>query len=143
MKWGEFKNLVKLNTIGELQLPDDEALKLALEAVIINDIASFVTPTRLIEQDIEKAEMLFSFPKTKNFFIRKPFAPVDDESEIDLDNELCHTAVFYVSELFLKDSLELNKKAKIRKRGDESLQNYLWNFQSYIENMGICDDLSR
>ena len=106
MKWGEFKSLVKLNTIGELQLPDDEALKLALEAVIINDIASFVTPTRLIEQDIEKAEMLFSFPKTKNFFIRKPFAPADDESEIDLDNELCHTAVFYVSELFLKDSLE-------------------------------------
>lgn len=144
MTFGAFKTLVRANTIGELSLPSDDVIvKELLLAAIVTDIAGFVTPTTLLEQDREKAEMLYSFPNTDKFFIRKPTAPTDDSSEIDLDDELCYAAVYFVSERFVKDAAELNKKEKMKKKADEVLQNYLWRFAEYLESKGICDDLSR
>ena len=144
MTWGAFKRLVKSETIGELSLPaEEDTLKDILLSVISMDIASFVVPTVLLEQDKDKAEMLYSFPRTDNFFIRRPTMPEDDNDEIDLDDSLCYAAVYFFAEKFVKDAAELNKKARIIDKANKALQNYLWGFSEYLESKGICDDLSR
>lgn len=144
MKWGAFKRLVKAETIGELSLPaEDDTLKDILLSVIAMDIASFVVPTVLLEQDRDKADMLYPFPRTDNFFIRRPMMPTDDDSEIDLDDSLCYAAVYFFASKFVKDAPELNKKATKVDAGNKALQNYLWGFAEYLESKGICDDLSR
>lgn len=144
MTFGEFKTLVRGNIIGELALPsDDEVLKSLLDFIIKSDIASTVVPTSLLEQDTSKAEMLYSFPKSDKFYIRKPVQVVDDNSQIDLDEELCVAAVYFMAEKFIKDAPELNKKAEMRQKGFSVLSDYMWAFADYLESKGICDDLSR
>ena len=145
MTFGAFKKLVKANTMGELSLPDDDTIvKELLLAAIVTDVAGFVTPLCLLEQDRKKAEMLYSFPNTDEFFIRVPQSPDDDDSVIDLDDELCYAAVYFVAEKFVKDAAELNKKATMQAKADKVLQNYLWRFAEYLESKGICNvDLSR
>ena len=144
MTFGQFKNLLKGNTFGELSIPaDDGVLKELLMSTIISEIATEVTPTVLLEQDREKAEMLYPFPLTDKFFIRKPVLVVDDSSEIDLDEVLCHAAVLFVATRFVRDEQMVNKKAELRSAAKKILQNYMWNFYYYIQSKGICDDLSR
>ena len=87
--------------------------------------------------------MLYSYPLTDRFFIRKPDAVTNDDSEIDLDEELCHAAVLFVAAKFVKNGPEMNKKALIRADAKEILNNYMWSFYYYIESKGICDDFSR
>jgi len=139
MTFAEFKKLLEVETVGEIKLADDETLKLLLHSAIVADIAEQALPIRLLETDPQKADAIFGVPLNDSYFVRYPVVPLSDDDEIDLDDDLCVAAVYLVATKFVRNTIELNKKAQLEARAKPIIAAHLWRSYRYLNRDDECD----
>ena len=97
MKFSEFKIAVEGATTGDKKLPeDDKLIPLVNEAMKM--VARKSEPLTLITNDIRDDVLVHI--DDENYFIRKPNLIEDDDSELDIDEELHFAVVYQTAMLF-------------------------------------------
>ena len=97
MKFSEFKIAVEGATTGDKKLPDnDKLIPLTNEAMKM--VARKSHPLTLITNDIR--DDILVHVDDENYFIRKPKLIEDDESVLDIDEELHFAVVYQTAMLF-------------------------------------------
>jgi len=98
MKFSEFKTIIETVTAGDKLIPENEAL-LLLSNEAIRTVAKLAEPLTLMSNDI--SDNILTHSKTcSEYFIRKPKEIINDESILDIDEDLNFAVAYQVAFLF-------------------------------------------
>jgi len=131
MKLSEFKIAVEGATTGDKKLPNDDSL-IPLVNEAMKMVARKTEPLTLITNDIR--EDILVHIDGKKYFIRKPNEIVDDESILDIDEEL-HFAVVYQTAMLFGHR---DNKAYYKNLMDDVMTVYEWTRYNTLEGIEKC-----
>lgn len=98
MKFSEFKKILETVTAGDKRLPENSAL-LLLSNEAVKTVAKLAEPLTLMSNDISD-NILTHSKACSEYFIRKPREISDDESTLDIDEDLNFAVAYQVAFLF-------------------------------------------
>lgn len=106
MKYKELKVLSSALLYGDNKLPSGEPELKALLMLAFNDIASRAQSLRLMTKSMSKEVLRGS---VGDYLTRYPDLPVDDESELDMDKDLCYAAARFIASYVSKNKPDVHK----------------------------------
>lgn len=127
MTFEEFKIIIEGVRTGDKPVPKDEVLIVLLNQAI-ETIARKVEPLTLRSNDIND-EILTHLKEESEYFIRKPEPIKDDESLLDIDENL-HFAVAYQTAI-----LFCSKKSEYISLRNMEITDYDWLIYNTLEGM--------
>jgi len=130
MTFQEFKDFLKSNKTGNINLPKiDEEYKPLLQASL-EYVANNVTPIDLSTDDVT-AETLRWINGTQ--LVKRPSATVEDISRIDIDEQLTYAVAYHF--LMMKTS-DATEKSIFRIDRDDIMNTYTWNNFNFLQELG-------
>ena len=100
MKYGELKALCSALLVGDNKLSSNDADIKALLTLAFNDIASRAQSLRLLTKSQNKEILRGS---VGDYLTRYPDLPENDDSELDMDKDLCFAAARFIASYVSKN----------------------------------------
>lgn len=129
MKYKELKVLVSALLVGDNRITSNEAELKSLLMLAFNDIASRAQSLRLMTKSMNKEVLRGS---VGDYLTRYPELPVDDESELDMDKDLCFAAARFMASYVSK-----NKPAVHVEEGEKMIRLFNGKVNSMIESFMV------
>ena len=132
MKYKELKVLVTALLVGDNRITSNEAELKSLLMLAFNDIASRAQSLRLMTKSMNKEVLRGS---VGDYLTRYPELPVDDESELDMDKDLCFAAARFMASYVSK-----NKPAVHIEEGEKMIRLFNGKVNSMIESIQVDEE---
>lgn len=132
MKYKELKVLSSALLYGDNKLPSGEPELKALLMLAFNDIASRAQSLRLMTKSINKEVLRGS---VGDYLTRYPDLPVDDESELDMDKDLCFAASRFIASYISKNKPDIH-----RAEGEKIILLFNSKVNSMIESVQVDEE---
>ena len=132
MKYKELKVLSSALLYGDNKLPSGEPELKALLMLAFNDIASRAQSLRLMTKSMNKEVLRGSVGV---YLTRYPELPEDDESELDMDKDLCFAAARFIASYVSK-----NKPAVHVEEGEKMIRLFNGKVNSMIESIQVDEE---
>ena len=132
MKYKELKVLVTALLVGDNRITSNEAELKSLLMLAFNVIASRAQSLRLMTKSMNKEVLRGS---VGDYLTRYPELPVDDESELDMDKDLCFAAARFMASYVSK-----NKPAVHIEEGEKMIRLFNGKVNSMIESIQVDEE---
>lgn len=132
MKYKELKVLVSALLVGDNKITSNEAELKSLLMLAFNDIASRAESLRLMTKSMNKEVLRGS---VGDYLTRYPELPENDESELDMDKDLCFAAARFIASYVSK-----NKPAVHVEEGEKMIRLFNGKVNSMIESIQVDDE---
>ena len=132
MKYKELKVLVSALLVGDNKITSNEAELKSLLMLAFNDIASRAQSLRLMTKSMNKEVLRGS---VGDYLTRYPELPENDESELDMDKDLCFAAARFVASYVSK-----NKPAVHVEEGEKMIRLFNGKVNSMIESIQVDEE---
>lgn len=132
MKYKELKVLVSALLVGDNKITSNEAELKSLLMLAFNDIASRAQSLRLMTKSMNKEVLRGS---VGDYLTRYPELPEDDESELDMDKDLCFAAARFIASYVSK-----NKPAVHVEEGEKMIRLFNGKVNSMIESIQVDEE---
>ncbi len=132
MKYKELKVLVSALLVGDNKITSNEAELKSLLMLAFNDIASRAQSLRLMTKSMNKEVLRGSVGV---YLTRYPELPEDDESELDMDKDLCFAAARFIASYVSK-----NKPAVHVEEGEKMIRLFNSKVNSMIESVQVDEE---
>ena len=132
MKYKELKVLVSALLVGDNKITSNEAELKSLLMLAFNDIASRAQSLRLMTKSMNKEVLRGSVGV---YLTRYPELPEDDESELDMDKDLCFAAARFIASYVSK-----NKPAVHVEEGEKMIRLFNGKVNSMIESIQVDEE---
>lgn len=132
MKYKELKVLSSALLYGDNKLPSGEPELKALLMLAFNDIASRAQSLRLMTKSMNKEVLRGS---VGDYLTRYPELPENDESELDMDKDLCFAAARFIASYVSK-----NKPAVHVEEGEKMIRLFNGKVNSMIESIQVDEE---
>ena len=106
MKYGELKALCSALLVGDNKLSSNDADIKALLTLAFNDIANRTQSLRLLTKSQNKEILRGS---VGDYLTRYPDLPENDDSELDMDKDLCYAAARFIASYVSKNKHDIHK----------------------------------
>lgn len=107
MKYGELKNLTTGLLMNDNVLPKDDNVTKSLLGYAFSMISDKAEALHLLtlnkSQDINRLA-------TGEYLLRNPELPENDDSELDIDHELCYAAARYIAAMISKEKTAIHQQ---------------------------------
>jgi hypothetical protein len=130
MKFSEFREYLVGVTTGDKIVPTDKVLYFFIHKAI-KATALQTKPLKLVSNDI-RDKVLFIIED--GYFIRVPNEIKDEQSEIDIDDDLILAVAYYTASMFVHRD---NKK---KYKEDYHLQVSEYNWNRYYTSLNMCKE---
>ena len=132
MKYKELKVLVSALLVGDNRITSNEAELKSLLMLAFNDIASRAQSLRLMTKSMNKEVLRGS---VGDYLTRYPELPENDESELDMDKDLCFAAARFIASYVSK-----NKPAVHVEEGEKMIRLFNGKVNSMIESIKVDEE---
>ena len=132
MKYKELKVLVSALLVGDNRITSNEAELKSLLMLAFNDIASRAQSLRLMTKSMNKEVLRVS---VGDYLTRYPELPENDESELDMDKDLCFAAARFIASYVSK-----NKPAVHVEEGEKMIRLFNGKVNSMIESIQVDEE---
>ncbi len=132
MKYKELKVLVSALLVGDNKITSNEAELKSLLMLAFNDIASRAQSLRLMTKSMNKEVLRGS---VGDYLTRYPELPENDESELDMDKDLCFAAARFIASYVSK-----NKPAVHVEEGEKMIRLFNGKVNSMIESIQVDEE---
>lgn len=132
MKYKELKVLVSALLVGDNRITSNEAELKSLLMLAFNDIASRAQSLRLMTKSMNKEVLRGS---VGDYLTRYPELPENDESELDMDKDLCFAAARFIASYVSK-----NKPAVHVEEGEKMIRLFNGKVNSMIESIQVDEE---
>lgn len=132
MKYKELKVLVSALLVGDNRITSNEAELKSLLMLAFNDIASRAQSLRLMTKSMNKEVLRGS---VGDYLTRYPELPENDDSELDMDKDLCFAAARFMASYVSK-----NKPAVHVEEGEKMIRLFNGKVNSMIESFKIDEE---
>lgn len=132
MKYKELKVLVSALLVGDNKITSNEAELKSLLMLAFNDIASRAQSLRLMTKSMNKEVLRGS---VGDYLTRYPELPDNDESELDMDKDLCFAAARFIASYVSK-----NKPAVHVEEGEKMIRLFNGKVNSMIESIQVDEE---
>ena len=132
MKYKELKVLVSALLVGDNKITSNEAELKSLLMLAFNDIASRAQSLRLMTKSMNKEVLRGS---VGDYLTRYPELPENDESELDMDKDLCFAAARFIASYVSK-----NKPAVHAEEGEKMIRLFNGKVNSMIESIQVDEE---
>ena len=132
MKYKELKVLVSALLVGDNRITSNEAELKSLLMLAFNDIASRAQSLRLMTKSMNKEVLRGS---VGDYLTRYPELPENDESELDMDKDLCFAAARFMASYVSK-----NKPAVHVEEGEKMIRLFNGKVNSMIESIQVDEE---
>ena len=132
MKYKELKVLVSALLVGDNKITSNEAELKSLLMLAFNDIASRAQSLRLMTKSMNKEVLRGS---VGDYLTRYPELPENDESELDMDKDLCFAAARFIASYVSK-----NKPAVHVEEGEKMIRLFNGKVNSMIESIKVDEE---
>ena len=132
MKYKDLKVLVAALLVGDNRITSNEAEFKSLLMLAFNDIASRAQSLRLMTKSMNKEVLRGS---VGDYLTRYPELPENDESELDMDKDLCFAAARFMASYVSK-----NKPAVHIEEGEKMIRLFNGKVNSMIESFKVDDE---
>ena len=132
MKYKELKVLVTALLVGDNRITSNEAELKSLLMLAFNDIASRAQSLRLMTKSMNKEVLRGS---VGDYLTRYPELPENDESELDMDKDLCFAAARFIASYVSK-----NKPAVHVEEGEKMIRLFNGKVNSMIESIQVDEE---
>lgn len=132
MKYKELKVLVTALLVGDNRITSNEAELKSLLMLAFNDIASRAQSLRLMTKSMNKEVLRGS---VGDYLTRYPELPENDDSELDMDKDLCFAAARFMASYVSK-----NKPAVHVEEGEKMIRLFNGKVNSMIESFQIDEE---
>ena len=132
MKYKELKVLVSALLVGDNKITSNEAELKSLLMLAFNDIASRAQSLRLMTKSMNKEVLRGS---VGDYLTRYPELPENDESELDMDKDLCFAAARFIASYVSK-----NKPAVHVEEGEKMIRLFNGKVNSMIESTQVDEE---
>ena len=132
MKYKELKVLVSALLVGDNKITSNEAELKSLLMLAFNDIASRAQSLRLMTKSMNKEVLRGSVGV---YLTRYPELPENDESELDMDKDLCFAAARFIASYVSK-----NKPAVHVEEGEKMIRLFNGKVNSMIESIQVDEE---
>lgn len=106
MKYGELKALCSALLVGDNKLSSNDADVKALLTLAFNDIANRAQSLRLLTKSQNKEILRGS---VGDYLTRYPDLPENNDSELDMDKDLCYAAARFIASYVSKNKPDVHK----------------------------------
>ena len=132
MKYKDLKVLVAALLVGDNRITSNEAEFKSLLMLAFNDIASRAQSLRLMTKSMNKEVLRGS---VGDYLTRYPELPENDESELDMDKDLCFAAARFMASYVSK-----NKPAVHVEEGEKMIRLFNGKVNSMIESFKVDEE---
>ena len=132
MKYKELKVLVSALLVGDNKITSNEAELKSLLMLAFNDIASRAQSLRLMTKSMNKEVLRGS---VGDYLTRYPELPENDESELDMDKDLCFAAARFIASYVSK-----NKPAVHVEEGEKMIRLFNGKVNSMFESIQVDEE---
>ena len=128
MTYGRLKHLTRALLIGDNALTKNEDEVLALLAYAYDIIANQADALKLFIIDRSSEKLLRQGPG--KLFVRKPYLPVEDTDELDVDDELGFVAARLISSFVSREKggIHLHEAEKLIRSYNQKVQTFFENY---------------